>query len=150
MFNPLDTIESWFETSGESDGSAYLVRGRKNLKQFMNSGWFPVRIDMVWEYETDQPTGLPEEDTLREMMEVDMTLMEVFEKDFQAILAGSYMSEGQREWYWYTRDEEEFMSRINKTLSGFGELPLDFFKEEDKNWKEYRDLMAAFGMGIGG
>lgn len=148
MLNSITSIESWFESSGEVGNDIFFVKGRRNLGKLMESGKFPTRIDLVWEFTSPDPSGQPSEDILQLMNEVEELLLDAYENDYQSVLAGVFTGNGHREWYWYTQDKDEFMSRFNQAMGNKGQLPLEIFHQSDPEWSEYRDMLEAFSIEI--
>jgi hypothetical protein len=146
MLNSIPIIEKWFESSGEVGDDVFFVKGRRNLRSMTESGKFPTRIDVIWEFESPDSTGQPSQSTLMEMEAMEELLLESMEKDFQSVLAGIFTGNGHREWYWYTQDKDEFLSRFNACMGKRGGLPLEIFHQNDPDWNEYKDMLEAFSI----
>lgn len=148
MLNSTTSIEAWFESSGEVGNDIFFVKGRRNLGKVMESGKFPTRIDLVWEFESPDTTGQPSEHLLQLMNEMEEMLLGAYENDYQSVLAGVFTGNGHREWYWYTQDKEEFMLRFNSAMGTKGQYPLEIYHQADPEWSEYRDMLEAFSIEI--
>ena len=132
----------WFGMEGTLDDKPFLIRGREKIIAFRKNGQHKFRIDIIFQYVTDDTTGMPDESQLKLMEQVEDALVEELEPDIHAILSFVYTGNYHRVWYWYCKDVRKTVERINKALSSFPErLPLQLHSAEDPEWTAYNDIL---------
>jgi hypothetical protein len=145
MIEDMPLSDSW--VAGEfstEDNLPVLVRFRPHLQNFMDSGLFNYRLDIIWPYESFDDTLLPDGIDLDLMEQVEDALMDAFEEDNQTILAFVITAEGERWWAWYTTDIDIAGERLNIALSNFDRLPITINGEDDPAWDEYVGVLEDF------
>jgi hypothetical protein len=75
------------------------------------------------------------------MDKMEDLLVHVLETDIQAILAFVYIGNNQKVWYWYTRNKDETIRRINDALREMEKLPIEIFLTFDPDWDEYNSII---------
>jgi hypothetical protein len=51
---------------------------------------------------------------------------------------------GQKEFAYYARSTDEFMSSLNASLASHSRYPIEIKFYEDKDWSDFRRLLADF------
>lgn len=134
--------DEWFMIEGVADEKPFLIRGREDMNFFREAGEHAIRIDIVFQYNSPDDSGMPDDAQLDSMKEVEDALVEELESDNQGILAFVYTGNKHRVWYWYCKDVGETGQRINKALSAFpGRLPLQLHSRPDPDWTAYNDIL---------
>ncbi|MGN8069190.1 DUF695 domain-containing protein [Mucilaginibacter sp. SG564] len=138
--------DSWvgidFVTDDEIPG---LVRYRPNLQDFIESGLYPRRMDIIWTYESFDDSLLPTQKDMDLMASVEDALVDAFEGDNQTILAFVFTCDNERWWAFYTTDINMAGQRLNEALAIFDPLPIDISVDDDPNWDEYFGVIEDFG-----
>ena len=133
--------EAWTAAEGENDGVTFLLRFRPNLQAFIATKKYNKRLTLLWNYDSDNSSLMPDEKEMGLMEEVENSLVDILEKDLQAILSFVYLGHNKKEWHWYSRDIIETGKRLNKALSDFDVLPIELSSEEDPEWNEYNAVI---------
>jgi len=139
----LEENDRWLGLEGEHDDLPFLLRVRPQLQPFLDTGDYPHHLTVRWPYDSDNNEGMPSDETLELLEEVEDTLQEAFEHDLQCILAFVYTGHHHHEWHFYTRDVAETGERLNEALGEFDELPLELSAEEDPEWSDYKGVMEG-------
>ncbi|MDO5017554.1 MAG: DUF695 domain-containing protein [Porphyromonas sp.] len=129
---------------GESDtGRVRFLQIRDEMPKALESGKYPIRVDITWQYKGDN-AGLPDEATTREMEVFEQALIPALEKTNLALQAYQVTGEDQRLWCFYTRNINAFQETLNEALADLPLYPLSFYAEEDTDadaFKEVFDLL---------
>ena len=133
----MEINDTWKAGEGEIDGTPFIIRYRPHLHNFIETGTYNHRMEMVWLYKSPNPALMPEEDEYESMREAEDRLAAAFEKDALAVLAFVYTGHNQQVWHWYTHDLKSAGIRMNEALAGWDELPLELYVEDDPEWDEY-------------
>jgi hypothetical protein len=103
----------------------------------------PIRGIIVWKYQSE--SGQPITDEHQRMNLLEDALEPVFERDHFATLALVSTGEGLREWTYYARSEDEFMTRLNCALEGAPAFPIEIHIASDPQWQSYEEFKAGVG-----
>ena len=130
----------WFTAlSEDNNGKMFVVKGRDELGDFVNSGKYHDRAEVTWKYEAD-PKGMPSEHEAEQMEKVQTVLQKAMEKDKLSIMTAVYTGNGEKIFVFYTRNVRVFGERLNEALEPFEQLPLSIYTEVDPEWGEYLDM----------
>jgi hypothetical protein len=135
--------DTWAVSEGITDGNPFFIRFRPHLKNFADTKNYNKRLIIIWTYESNDNSLLPNEFDTELMENVENNLVDILEIDLQAILAFVYTGENQKEWHWYSNDIKLTGQRLNEILSNFERLPIELLMEEDENWNEYNLVLEG-------
>jgi hypothetical protein len=140
----LSPNNDWFISNALENEAPAIIRGRENLTDFMNSKEYEERVEVIWNTKnsTDKGFSTPEENEL--MQQVEDSLVDIMEVDFQAVLTIVYTDKHKRSWIFYTKELSEFMNRLNSALSEFELLPLSISNSSDSNWEMYKEFKLVY------
>lgn len=141
----LTLSQEWFAFESTTAHRPLVTRGRLLLENFMQSGEYPVRIEINWKYTPDK-TGMPPKDEADQIDLIIGYLSEAMEKDRLAVLSALHTGAGQSVSVYYTRDPEAFSRRLDRVLGVFPPLPLTIGAADDKEWNAYRQLKEQAGL----
>lgn len=144
--NKLELNDTWFGGESESNGKPVIIRGRENLKNFIDSKEYNEHIEFVWKIETKTENGIPTPEENIFMGKVEDALINDLESDLQSVLAIVYTNDNIRSWIFYTKSVPEFLKRINKTLSEFDKLPIEITNDKDENWELYTGILKNYNL----
>lgn len=133
--------EMWTAAEGENDGVPFLLRFRPNLQAFIATKKYNERLILLWNYDSNNNSLMPDEKEMELMEKVENSLVEILENDLQAILSFVYLGHNQKEWHWYSSDIAETGKRLNNALSEFDVLPIELSSENDPEWNEYNAVV---------
>ena len=135
--------ETWTSSEGENNGVPFLLRFRPNLKAFISTKKYNNRLTLLWNYDSENTSLMPDEKTIEFMEKVENALVDILENDLQAILSFVYLGHNQKEWHWYSSDITETGKRFNEALSSFEVLPIELSTEYDAEWNEYNAVLEG-------
>jgi hypothetical protein len=96
----------------------------------------PVRIIIVWKYNSE--SGQPAAEEHQRMNQMEDALELALGENCFATLALVSTGENLREWTYYSKSEDEFMARLNFALAGAPLHPIEIHIAHDPNWDAYQ------------
>ena len=122
----------------EGNGRAIIFRYIQDFVNGFNKQSQPIRIIVAWSY--DSETGMPATEERQRMDAMEDALALTVEKDGFASLVLVSTGEGLREWTYYARSKDEFMSRLNLGLANHPRFPIDIHISADPKWAMYDEF----------
>jgi hypothetical protein len=77
------------------------------------------------------------------MRELEDALEATLEKKQVCLQTASRTGNGRREWNYYTRSEERFMSALNRALGHLPPFPIEIRFYEEPDWDSFQDLLLS-------
>lgn len=118
-----------------STGRAIIFRYAKSFRKGFQRADFPDRIILVWKYKSEN--GMPITSEHEAMDRMEDLIEPLIEKSGQCILALVSTGENLREWIFYARSEQEFLTALNKSLDGKPRFPIEVHASTDPQWSTY-------------
>ena len=141
----LESQTGWVGAEGEIEGMPTLVRIRQDLDLFVGHTDWPRRLTISWEYEADNPSGMPAPELSDEMRTFEDALVPAVERDKTAILAFVFTCDGLRHWHFYFSDIGAVQTRLTDALAQLPRFPLDMSAEDDPEWSLYQAVCQGAG-----
>lgn len=136
--------ERWATSEGLlENGLPCLIRYREDLPGENEKKKLSTLVVISWGYESEDGTGMPQEDELNQMEDFENLLDDALVEKGVARLMTVFTGDGVREWQFYTDDVEYFMKKFNEAFSGDEELPIEIDAFDDKNWDAYKDYVKS-------
>lgn len=107
----------------------------------------PIRVILVWKYESD--SGMPSLTERESMDSLEDTLSPTIESNGFATLALVSTGENSREWIYYAKSEEQFMTMLNTALKGEPSFPIEIHSAPDPKWSTYKEFVSGVVGGHG-
>jgi hypothetical protein len=123
------------------NGRKIVFRYAQELSTSFDQACQPVRIIIVWKYQSE--SGQPMSEDHQRMNQLEDMLESVLKEDGFATLALVSTGEGLREWTYYAKSEAEFMARLNYALAGMPAFPIEIHIASDPNWDVYEQFKAG-------
>ncbi len=124
------------------NGRKIIFRYAKAFSATFDRTSQPIRIIVVWKYQSESGQPVAEDHQLMNLLED--TLESALKKDDGfATLALVSTGEDLREWTYYTKSESEFMSRLNYALGGMAYFPIEIHTALDPNWEMYEQFKTG-------
>lgn len=139
----MELNDEWVGTEGKMDNGPFLLRYRPNLANFFETGKYSTKLDIIWNYSSDNDALMPTDKEMSLMGDVEDTLISVLEADFNSILTFVFTGDNHRVWYWYSSDINITGKRINEALSRFDKLPIRLQSAKDPGWLEYFETLES-------
>ena len=133
--------DTWTLATGDDDGMPLIVRIRNQPPSFARKDSFPHLLALSWRYEPEDNRGMPSNDVVERMAQLEVLLMPAFEGTRQAFLTVVVTGNGAREWQWYARDPDRVMELVNETLADYEPFPVEFNFQDDPQWEGYSQFL---------
>lgn len=132
---------------GEKDISkTRFLQVRKEIRSQLETGKYPIRVDITWQYDGDN-AEMPTEETSNQIESFEEALIPALERNNLALLAYLLTGEGERLWSFYTRNLEAFQSTLNESLAELPLFPLSFYAEEDPEAEAFAEVEPFLALG---
>lgn len=137
---PTTPEDRWLVATSDEDGVRRYFRMRDS-PPVDDLARYPYLISIQWTYDGSSTAGMPEPDLLDQMNHCE-SAMDPIEAEGVGCFVASITGNGQREWLWYVRDKEAYMSSLNAILAGQPRRQIDLEASEDPDWNAYRTMRA--------
>ena len=123
------------------NGRKIIFRYARELSTNFDPASQPVRIIIVWKYQSE--SGQPVSEDHQRMNQLEDMLGSVLKEDGFATLALVSTGEDLREWTYYVKSETEFTARLNYALAGVPVFPIEIHAASDPDWDTYERFKAG-------
>jgi hypothetical protein len=128
-------------STNANSGRKIIFRYAKQLSATFDRASQPIRIIIVWKYQSD--SGQPNAEDHQRMNLLEDTLEPVLNGDRFATLALVSTGEDLREWTYYARSENEFIVRLDRAFAGTPAFPIEIHAAWDPSWEMYEQFKAG-------
>jgi hypothetical protein len=135
------TLWSTAISNHESNGRQIIFRFADQFNAAFDRESQPVRIIIVWRYNSESGQPIAEEHEQMNRME-DLLEAALDQKNF-ATLATVSTGDDLREWTYYSKSDSEFMARLNFALMDEPRYPIEIHIARDPNWDVYEQFRSS-------
>jgi hypothetical protein len=132
----------WWVGHFEEDEKPVVVRARNSVPTTPNPKDYPWLAVITWHYEPDD-SGMPSSEDSARMSEFEDAVESKMEKKRSCIQTASRTGNGRREWNYYARSEDQFMSALNDALGHLPPFPIEIYFYEEPDWDSFQDLLLS-------
>ena len=143
MSMPTADNDAWNIANGTNLDKPSVLRYRPKLRERIGDPDFDRRLTIIWPYEADNSSGMPNRQQTAELEDFEDTIVEAIDTSGIAILAFVFTSVGQREWHFYVSDVGAVGQAINEGLAGRPVLPIELSVEDDPDWGEFQSVLTG-------
>jgi hypothetical protein len=111
------------------------VETRNNLK------WLTV---ISWKYDGSNNNGMPIEKENKKMITLERTIEDYIENDKVLLHAYSKTGNNLKELVYYIHDQDQFLEKFNKAMTGQPRYPIEITFYKDDKWEEFQNLLNDF------
>jgi hypothetical protein len=137
------TEDSWTTAEGSIDGRPSRVRFRPALTQVLGHPALPKRLLITWDFGDDGETGMPDDETARQLEAFESALHAALDPERVAVLACVFTHVGAREWHYYFSDIDLVDDTINEALADQPDLPISIKAFDDPEWTELAAVLSS-------
>jgi uncharacterized protein DUF695 len=141
--SPSVSNDQWSVAQGEKNGKPLLIRYRTSRPHGVEPTAFPFLLSATWSYQPNE-FGMPSAEEMKSMDKFEDALA-ALEGSQTAHLMVILTGNGERDWLWYARGEEEAMHQVNQALKGHKRYPVQFSVQKDRAWKAYAQFEKGGG-----
>src|SRR5882672_3374519 len=124
--------DRWAIAHAEEDGMPLLFRYRNELP-VKDTAQCPFLVSMLWIYDGEATTGMPDNEVLGQMERFE-DVLDSIDNSAAGFLMVAVTGNNRREWIWYTANTARFMALLNNAMQGRPKFPLDLSASEDPGW----------------
>ncbi len=133
----------WFVAHSENGGKPLLVRGRLFLNTVRQSGYFPTRIAIVWDY-TGDTEEMPTDKETQALDALNEQLRNTLEEKEIAVLTAIFIGNKQARYEYYGTTVEEVAQTVDTTFASYPQLPVRIGAKSDPDWECYIATIEMF------
>lgn len=85
--------------------------------------------------------GFPSEDEDMKLNEVEDLITDTLDASVHRYV-GRITSDGRREFYFYSKNSEEFKAQITQAMTSFPSYQIELDEADDENWTHYTDVLS--------
>ncbi len=101
------------------------------------------RVIIQWKYQGEN--GMPKTNLLKTMFSFEDLIRVKSEEGKFSTNAVTSTGDNMREWIFYTKNDKEFLSRLNIALEGHPKYPITILVGDDPTWLAYQDVIKLYG-----
>ena len=134
--------ELWSVAQGEKNGQPLLIRFRNEPPQGVDAKAYPLLLSCTWSYRANG-AGMPDAKELERMTRFEEAVESALEGSQSGYLMVVLTGNGDRDWLFYSRGEEESMRQVNQGLKGHPVYPVEFSAQRDPQWRAWRQFLPG-------
>ncbi|MEI9864806.1 MAG: DUF695 domain-containing protein [Limisphaerales bacterium] len=135
--------DRWTGISGKHGDDSFMFRYREALCDVADYSGYSRALIITWTYNHDGCSGIPSQDEVNELEDFENRLVELFELDFQAVLAAALTERGTRQWLFYASDIPECQRRLDEMPQKAERYPIELVAETDADWSYFHDKIQT-------
>ncbi len=139
----MQLSNEWFVANSENEGKPLVVRGRLFLDPVRQSGNFPTRIAIVWDY-TGTPDEMPTDKESQVLDILNEQLRNALEENGVAVLTAIFIGNKQARYEYYGTTVEEVAQTVDTAFANYPQLPVRIGAKSDPDWKGYIATIEMF------
>ena len=129
--------DTWIVSEGQEEGLPMIYRMRDIIPSAINTPEYPNLISVLWEYDFDNPSGMPS-DELDKQQRAFEDALDKMDNTGIGIMMLAVTGNGRREWVWYVNDQSFWLSSMHSCLEGHPTYPIDIEKSDDPHWDTWK------------
>lgn len=145
LFNRLAQNDNWLAGDMDLEDKPALIRYRPELDEFISSGLFTFRFSVVWNVESVDEMGLPEDHESDLIYDFEDRILEIMEDGLIAVLAYIKTSNGKSIWTFYS-NSEKIPGAMDQAIFGNSSAEL-IPMVKDAAWEDYTKFKIGLVLG---
>jgi len=130
----------WSVLNGEQNGKPMFIRRNESAKLLATHPEYSSRVGIAIPLLEPNEHGLPTNDEMASLNTIEDKLVGSLESNQDSLQVLSITTNGMREFVFYTRNPKAVQLAISKISSEVSEYELQYYIEEDKKWKLYKQF----------
>jgi hypothetical protein len=128
----------WSILNGEQNGKPMFIRRNDSAKQLATHPEYSYRVGIAIPLHEPNEIGLPTSDEFESLSIIEDKLLGTLESNQDSLQVLSITTNGMREFVYYTRNPEAAQLAISKINSEIPNYEFQYYIDEDKKWKLYK------------
>jgi uncharacterized protein (TIGR01619 family) len=140
-FMPNDYRPDWDIYTCNIEDHPAIIGLDLDLRRFAPLNNKPYAVHISVYLNDPRPDGFPKGTEFEILGQIEDTLVQQLEESLQAHFTGRTISDGVRDFYFYTANPSRCDNSITEAMNGFPGYKYDYGVKEDKNWELYFDFL---------
>ncbi|WP_266157856.1 DUF695 domain-containing protein [Dyella silvatica] len=132
--------DNWLMAETRIDNLPILIRVRQALPAEQDRRPFTDLMIITWPYEITD-SGMPSAQTYEQMLRFEKAIEQGIEANGIGVQAASLTGNGHKEWRYFSKNGEEFLSQLNISLDGHPVYPIAIESFLDEEWTAHSELL---------
>lgn len=132
----------YFTAQGEQDGKPVIYRSLETVPENQKESDFPNLINIYWPFEVDVNNGMPDFKSNENQIAFEDAI-ESLDKNGISHLMLVVTGNGRKEWVWYVKNVDSWLSQLNELLKNHEAYPIEIEIEQDPEWSTYHDFISG-------
>ena len=129
---------AWTGLEAQTETYKFLMRFRR-FPNHLDTKKYPIRLNIFWHFTDKHESGMPSNQDSIDLESFENRLIDAVETDEFSILSIVYTGNGQREFFFHTSDQNEFLNRLTNMPQEETPYPIEINSNQDENWDYYYD-----------
>ena len=136
----VDQQDNWAIAEGRTEEYTFQVRFRRVAGDAYRRA-LPKRLNIFWAMSKPDSAGMASREEIERLHAFEDRLLAAVEPDGNAILAVVLTGRGEREFVFYVRDPQEFMTRLSAMPQEESRYPIEVHLTDDPDWEYYTQVV---------
>jgi hypothetical protein len=139
--NDDDASNPWIVDHASENGQWIVVRVAKEVPETVDVNDYPEWACVHWTVQSHREDLMPNGKEM-DLMDDFEDLINEHDCDlgwFMYSITGNL----RKEWVWYVKNGEDFISAVEEAASQLGDLPIKVGFAKANNWEKYHSILAA-------
>jgi len=132
----------YFTAQGEQNGKPVIYRSLEAVPENQKELDFPNLINIYWPFEVDVNNGMPDSKSNDNQIAFEDAI-ESLDKNGVSHLVLVVTGNGRKEWIWYVKDVDSWLTQLNELLKNHDVYPIEIEIEQDPDWSTYHDFVSG-------
>ncbi|QDV51538.1 DUF695 domain-containing protein [Gimesia fumaroli] len=133
--------QEWLTATATEEDMTVLFRLLPEIPQDITPADFPARIEIIWNYQSPNETGMPGPEDLELMNQFEQKLVDAWQETALGFMTMLITGNQMCEWQWYLKDADQALVALNEAATELPPLPIDIHTETDPDWYAYSNFM---------
>nr|WP_255606000.1 DUF695 domain-containing protein [Thalassolituus sp. ST750PaO-4] len=129
----------WAIAKGEREGFPIIYRYRPSIDPRVCKSDYATMVVISWQFE-GRENGFPDQPTNEQQQELE-DLLDWLDTPENSYLTQVVTCNGSKEWLWYVKDCNDWMGKLNQSLSDKSAFPIGINFYDDPEWNTYNGFI---------
>ncbi len=132
--------EKWAVAKGEREGFPIIYRYLSALDSNISQSDYATMVVISWEFNGSNNNGFPDAATNEEQQKLE-DLLDWLDSSENSFLTQVVTCNGSKEWLWYVKDCDDWMDKLNQSLSDCPAFPIGINFFDEPEWQTYNGFI---------
>ncbi|MCD9029572.1 DUF695 domain-containing protein [Luteimonas sp. BDR2-5] len=133
----MEDQRGWVIARTETEDGLSVLR-LKNIEDQFDFNAFPERLNVIWDFQEPTQAGTPSPSESEAMERFEDRICGRIEEDGESILCMVFTEPGYREYVFYSRSTDDFLSALNTIPQERQPYPIEIQHETDQGFGFYQ------------